>query len=968
MKYCSLLLLASILAPAQDFLSGMAARAVLGQKTFTDQAIPAPSTLPDLYQPGIGQWILGAAGGIAYANGMLFIADSNNIGATPNNNRVLIYYDINKVVPPASVSIPVPTGPNAILCPVCTGAYNSPYGAAGTVLGQANFDTTTGGTSATTFTTPTAVASDGKSMVVADTQNNRVLIWLSIPSPGSNAQPADVVLGAPDMKTVIYASGISAKSLLGPQGVWIQDGRLFVADTRNHRVLVWNSIPRTNQAPADYVLGQKDFTSTSEQFVNQNPVTADAKHLLNPVSVTSDGTRLFVSDLGYNRVLIWSTIPTTTQAAADIVLGQPDMTSSTANNSSKLCASTGTTTDSAGKTVTLYPPRCESTVQFPRYALSDGKRLFLADGGDDRVMIWNTLPTKNGQPADLVLGQPDLLADIISDNSSFFSPNLGRGAPNTTRTPTSLAWDGTNLLVATPYDRRVLVFTPGVGTIPPDGVNNAASLKVYAQGSITVAGTIQENDIVKISIANGSDTTAIGYYTFEYDFTVLATDTIASLLKQIVDTLNGHNNSGDNYVFARLGPASLNNIILTARQAGGVGNNTIITIVTANTDATKTATISVTGGNMSGGGSAETVSPGSIIEIDGNFLATQTAGATPARILADGTSPNGLPTSLGGAEVYVDGNRLPLFAVSPTRIIAQLPYKLSNTNASSLYVRTTRPDGSSYVSTAISVPIATENPGIFAYDGSEPRPAVAVHASSYATGTILIDGVTAIGDAATVVIEDRKYTYTAIKNDTNSQVRDGLINLINGNPEEKVIAVPAGSFTRIRLFSKIAGPAGEDLKISTSTAVSSTTPTGTTTVGLTLGSTSARLCCSNVQDAPVTELNPAVPGETIKIYATGLGAVKDLNGIQLQVKEGIPYSGTALNQPLDFLSSLVGGSTANVLYGGLKPGFIGIYEVVLELNSNLPTNPQTQMTIAQYVYTSNIVTIPVAAVGRRPGS
>src|SRR5450432_2806132 len=99
MKYCALLLLASTLAPAQDYLNGMAARAVIGQKTFTDQAVPAQSTLPDLYQPGLGQWLLGASGGIAYANGMLFIADSNNIGATPSNNRVLIYYDVNQVVP-----------------------------------------------------------------------------------------------------------------------------------------------------------------------------------------------------------------------------------------------------------------------------------------------------------------------------------------------------------------------------------------------------------------------------------------------------------------------------------------------------------------------------------------------------------------------------------------------------------------------------------------------------------------------------------------------------------------------------------------------------------------------------------------------------------------------------------------------------------------------------------------------------
>ena len=57
-----------------------------------------------------------------------------------------------------------------------------------------------------------------------------------------------------------------------------------------------------------------------------------------------------------------------------------------------------------------------------------------------------------------------------------------------------------------------------------------------------------------------------------------------------------------------------------------------------------------------------------------------------------------------------------------------------------------------------------------------------------------------------------------------------------------------------------------------------------------------------------------------------------------------------------FVSSLAGGKTANVLYSALKPGAIGIYEVHLELNSDLPTNYKTQVTIAQDIYVSNVVT------------
>ena len=39
----------------------------------------------------------------------------------------------------------------------------------------------------------------------------------------------------------------------------------------------------------------------------------------------------------------------------------------------------------------------------------------------------------------------------------------------------------------------------------------------------------------------------------------------------------------------------------------------------------------------------------------------------------------------------------------------------------------------------------------------------------------------------------------------------------------------------------------------------------------------------------------------------------------------------------------------------------GIYAVQLQIDNSLPTNPVTQMYIAQNVFTGNIVTIPVVA-------
>jgi hypothetical protein len=98
--------------------------------------------------------------------------------------------------------------------------------------------------------------------------------------------------------------------------------------------------------------------------VNLSLPTA-ANIMLSPTSVTSDGTRLYVSDLGYNRVLIWSSIPTTNQKPADLEIGQKDMTTSVSNDSANLCTSNGT--DANGNAT--YPARCGKTLSFPRYAL-----------------------------------------------------------------------------------------------------------------------------------------------------------------------------------------------------------------------------------------------------------------------------------------------------------------------------------------------------------------------------------------------------------------------------------------------------------------------------------------------------------------------------------------------------------------------------------------------------------------------
>ena len=145
------------------------------------------------------------------------------------------------------------------------------------------------------------------------------------------ARAADIVLGQKDFTSIGLVT-VTASSLRGPQGVWIQNGKLFVADTENDRILIWNSIPTQNNQPADVVLGQPNFTTAPQINQVNLSLTTSASLLLSPTSVTSDGTRLYVADLGYNRVLIWNKIPSSNQQPADVEIGQKDMTQSVAND------------------------------------------------------------------------------------------------------------------------------------------------------------------------------------------------------------------------------------------------------------------------------------------------------------------------------------------------------------------------------------------------------------------------------------------------------------------------------------------------------------------------------------------------------------------------------------------------------------------------------------------------------------
>ena len=903
MKYFCVFFLGVAACVAADFTSGQAARGVLGQVTFTRG------------DPTASQTVIGGVGGLAYANDTLFVADSNRVSASPNNNRVLIYQNLSTLVPPQVIDPPNQGG----RCPVCGGA-------ASLVLGQPNFVATDPAAGQNGMSLPTAVATDGTMLAVADTNNNRILIWKTIPT--SNNRPADIVVGQSDFTSTGTSVPPTAKSMRGPQGVWIQDGKLYVADTQDHRVLIYNSIPSSSGASADLVLGQPNFTTFVEPDLTQAKQDATANNLLNPVSVTSDGTRLYVTDLGHNRVLIWNSIPTQNQQPADVALGQPNLTSAipnysftgapattvggTTNVEKPVLCTVGTGVDANNKPT--YPNLCSATMSFPRYALSDGTWLFVADGGNDRVLVYRQVPTTSGAAADLVLGEPDGITDVAGEGTDQLS------------TPMSLAWTGQDLFVSDTYNRRVVVYTPGEPNIPLTGVRNAASLDIFAVGAVAFTGTIQANDQVTVTIGGKG-----------YVYKVVKNDTLDNIVNTLVKAINA--GAGDPNVIA-VADTATESIDLTARTSGATGNGVTLT-TTLSSGATLVATAS--GATLSGGQNAAQVAPASLITIFGTNLSDGT-GKDP------GTGRYA-PNEIAGTRVYIDGNRVPLFYVSPTVINAQMPIAYSDTTSVSLYVWTRHADGSVTVTTPAPVTIVPQNPGIFATGGNDPRPGVVFHGTPFANGLVSVDGTVNAGDVGTITIAgNRSYSYTVKSTDTLTTITTALVAAVN--KDSQVSAYAAGAFTRVVLQAKKAGQAG--VGITFSAAVSSGAKLLLTAIGQAPASgTGTILCCPNT--GKVTSANPAAPGETITVYATGLGLLATPNA---NYATGRRYDGPVA-QPVSFVSSLAGGKTANVIEASPLPGSVGVWEVQLQLNGSLPDDTLTQCTIAQDVFVSNIITFPV---------
>lgn len=281
---------------------------------------------------------------------------------------------------------------------------------------------------------PRGVYIDDSLLVVADSGNHRVLIWHGLPA--RDGQAADVVLGQPGF----FSEGPRAagrgpqNGLHLPTGVLVIDGRLYVADAWHHRVLVWQRVPEHSDTPPDYALGQAALDAVEPNRGG----SVGATGLYWPYGIGWVAGWFYVADTGNRRVLGWHGLPAPGQPA-DLVLGQPTPADHAENRDG--------------------PPSANS-FRWPHAIAGDERTLYVADAGNHRILGWSPAPTRD-QPADLVLGQPDMA-------SARELPHAPQG-PSKLRFPYAVACANGVLVAADTANNRALVWAelPRSGAFHP---------------------------------------------------------------------------------------------------------------------------------------------------------------------------------------------------------------------------------------------------------------------------------------------------------------------------------------------------------------------------------------------------------------------------------------------------------------------------------------------------------------------
>ncbi len=297
------------------------------------------------------------------------------------------------------------------------------------VLGQQNFDSNNPGSGKCQLNWPgnASLAENGK-LVIADTDNDRLLIWHNFPS--SNGSCADVSIHLPS----ISPPGLPLR-WAWPWGVWTDGKKLAAVATMGSSLLFWNQIPTTDNTSPDYVISDSKFGT--------------------PRNISSDGsTYFFVGDHnakvnGIPGTFFWNTYPTQPNQSFDFY--QDEWVKGSLLKSGKISTS-GLMSIYFWDSIPRYSTDKPSYAISPPYYLNgDGvdilecnDKIYVCNYNGNNILVYNKIPDSLHKDADFAIGISNY------NNNSLDSIGYIQNPVLTT--------DGNRLLVSSDFNHKIYVY------------------------------------------------------------------------------------------------------------------------------------------------------------------------------------------------------------------------------------------------------------------------------------------------------------------------------------------------------------------------------------------------------------------------------------------------------------------------------------------------------------------------------